>query len=255
MAKESFTAQLAAKPLSHQVGILLGTMLALGLFYYQFFYSTLDEDLQTAKSGNVAAEQRNDELKVRQQEWAEMVTAKEELDIQLSTNQVSLPETADLASFIGHMQRQAAVAGVSFRNWSRLKEEVLPAYVKVPISIEVVGSFHQILKYFHLLGKTKRIITVEDFALTEDKGALADDVLLKATFRASTFRQPDGAAGAGQAAAQDPNSASMKDKMRDARATREGQVEAVAGGKTDEQGNPVPDGKSGTDRLKNPGAN
>lgn len=244
MAQESPIAKLAAKPLQFQVAVLIGTLVVLGLLYYQFFYSTLDEDLQSSKSAYAREEKKNDELTDKKAEWAQMVKDKEVLDIQLSTNQVSLPETADLASFIGHMQRQAAVAGVSFRNWSRQKEEVLPGYVKVPISIEVVGSFHQVLKYFYLLGKTKRIITVEDFALVQDKGTDAAEVLLKATFRASTFRQPDGAAGVTQAAEVIP----PPPPPTETGANNEPP-------KKDGQGNPIPEAKSGTDRLKSSGAN
>lgn len=242
MAQESPIAKLAAKPLQYQIAVLVAIMVVLGLLYYQSLYSTLDEDLQQATGAYAREETTNKELIKRKKEWQQMIDDKKNLDIKLSTNQISLPETADLASFLGHVQRQAAVAGVSFRNWSRQKEEVLPGYVKVPISVEVVGSFYQILKYFYLLGETKRIITVEDFALNQVKGGDADEVVLKATFRASTFRQPDGAAG----------------KVAAIEVTSPAETSGANKGepaKKDAKGNPIPEAKSGTDRLKSTGAN
>jgi Tfp pilus assembly protein PilO len=176
-----------------------------------------------------------------------MIQEKEALDLKLSTNQVSLPRTSDLPSFIGHLQRQAAVAGVTFKNWSRVQEAPVQGYVKVPVAVEVYGTFYQVLKYFYLLGKTKRIITVENFKL-ERLPDNSDNVLLRASFRATTFRQADGAV-APEAVA--PPQSGMIDKAKDARAKKEAQVEAVTG-KTDEQGNPVP--TSGVDRLKKPAA-
>ncbi len=250
MASESPIAKLAAKPLGYQVGVLAACVLALGGLYYQFFYSSLDEELSSATSQYSRLENENKKAKTREIEWKKMVEEKEELDRTLSTNQVSLPATAAIPSFIGHLQRQAAVAGVSFKKWSREEEIPVTGYVKVPISIEVIGSFHQVLKYFHLLSKTKRIITVEDFSLTPEKSD-SDVVLLKAQFRATTFRQEDGAVPKPVAK---PKSG-MVDKVKDAKAKREAQVEAATG-KIDEQGNPVPSSSgptSGVDRLKNPG--
>ncbi len=243
---ESPIAKLAAKPLGFQAGVLVACLLVLGGVYYQFFYSSLDEELSSAKSQYSRLENENKKAKTRETEWKKMVKAKEDLDRTLTTNQVSLPATAAIPSFIGHLQRQAAVAGVSFKKWSREEEEAVTGYVKVPISIEVIGSFHQILKYFHLLSKTKRIITVEDFSLSPEKGD-SDTVLLKAQFQATTFRQEDGAV---PKPAAEPKSG-MIEKAKDARAKKEAQVEAVAG-KTDEQGNPIP-ATSGVDRLKKSG--
>ncbi len=192
MASESPVAKLAAKPLGFQLGVLAACIVGLCGLYYQVMYSSLDEDLQSSKSNYTRLENDNKKAKQREREWQKMLKDKEELDARLNTNQVSLPATAALPSFIGHLQRQAAVAGVSFKNWSRQKEEPVSGYVKVPVSIQVIGNFHQILKYFHLLGQTKRIITIENFSLTPEKND-SDDVLLKAEFQATTFRQPDGA--------------------------------------------------------------
>lgn len=247
MASDSSIAKLAAKPLSFQIGVLVAVLLALCGIYYQFFYASLDEDMTSAKTQYTLLEKENQTAKDREREYKKMLKDKGDLDRTLNANQVSLPATAALASFIGHLQRQAAVAGVSFKNWSRKAEENAGGYVKVPVSIQVIGNFHQILKYFHLLGKTKRIITIENFNLTPEKSD-SDDVLLKANFRATTFRQPDGAAPKKVVVAKPvlPN-------PKDAKAKKEAQLEAVSGEKTDEKGNPKP-ATSGVDRLKNPGA-
>jgi Tfp pilus assembly protein PilO len=160
----------------------------------------------------------------------------------LSKNQVSLPRTAALPSFIGHLQRQAAVAGVSFKNWSREDEEPVAGYIKVPVAIEVVGSFHQILKYFYLLSKTKRIITVENFSLSQERSE-SEEVLLKAKFRATTFRQEGPPVEAD--AVEKPESG-MINKAKAAKEKKEQQLDEASG---------ETPAKSGIDRLKNPGAN
>lgn len=243
MASESPITKLAAMPLKNQVAVLIGSMVLLFGAYHQLYYSSMGEELDNAQAQYSRTEKNSSDLKQKQSEWKSMLTEKEALDVKLSTNQVSLPRTSDLPSFIGHLQRQAAVAGVTFKNWSRNPEAAVQGYVKVPVSVEVYGTFYQILKYYHLLGKTKRIITVENFKL-DRLPEKSDNVLLRAAFRATTFRQADGALPSPTTAA--PKSG-MIDKVKDARAKKERQVEAVTG-TTDEQGNPAP--KSGVDRLK-----
>ncbi|MCP4446154.1 MAG: type 4a pilus biogenesis protein PilO [Myxococcales bacterium] len=247
MASESPIAKLAAKPLNYQLGVLVACIVVICGLYYQFFYSSLDEELVSSKSRYTRLENDNKKAKKREEEYKKLVKDKVELERTLSSNQVSLPATAALPSFSGHLQRQAAVAGVSFKKWDRLPEVAATGYVKVPVSVQVTGNFQQVLKYFYLLSKTKRIITIEDFSLTPEKND-SDDVLLKAIFRATTFRQEDGAV---------PKKKDAKKAVlanpKDAKAKKESQVEAVTGGKTDESGNPVP-ASSGVDRLKNPGA-
>lgn len=246
MASESPIAKLAAKPLNFQIGVLVACLLAICGIYYQVFYSSVDEEVQNAKGEYTRLENDNKAAKDREREYKKMIKEKGDLDRTLNANQVSLPATAALPSFIGHLQRQAAVAGVSFKNWSRQPEQPVGGYVKVPVAIQVIGNFHQILKYFHLLGQTKRIITIEDFDLTPEKSD-SDDVLLRANFRATTFRQPDGAA---------PKKVATKPVLanpKDAKAKKEAQLENATGGKTDANGKPT-SGTSGVDRLKNPGA-
>ena len=256
MAKESAISKLGAKPLGFKLGVLGGAILVLGLGYWQFFYSSLEEDLKGKEGSYKRLEKKNKNLKKREKEWKQMIKDKEELDLMLSTNQVALPRSAALPSFIGHLQRQAAVAGVSFKNWSREAEEPVTGFIKVPISVEVIGSFHQLLKYFYLLGdpeKTKRIITVENFSIKRERHD-TDEVLLRAKFRATTFRQDAKDVDLDTVGKEeDKPKNGMIEKAKDAKAKKEGQLENATGIKAGgEEGGATP---SGMDRLKNPGAN
>lgn len=267
MAKESAVAQLAAKPIGTQVAILCGVLVVLGGLYYQLSYSTGEEDLKSAEAGYKSEVKKQKALKQREADWKQLLKDKKQLDESISSNQVSLPKAADLNSFVDHLQGQAAVAGVSFKSWSRNNEIAAGTYVKVPIAVQVVGNFHQILKYFHLLGEketTARIITVEDFSLTPDTNTESDAVLLKASFRATAFRQADGAAvfvAPKKKAATDEKKKSGIDKVKEAREKREADVKKSVDADTEKKTpsaetpeGAAPTAPSGVDRIKNPGA-
>ncbi|MBL4635613.1 MAG: type 4a pilus biogenesis protein PilO [Kofleriaceae bacterium] len=230
MAKESPIATLAAKPIQTQIMVLCGILVVLGGLFYQMSYSAGEEELEQSVRSYKNLEKAQNDLKIREKEWKELLKAKKDLDLTINTNQVSLPKDADLNSFIDHLQGQAAVAGVSFKSWKRNDEVSAGAYVKVPIAVEVVGNFHQVLKYFFLLGEketTKRIITVEDFSMVPEKSGGPDEILLKASFRATAFRQADGAktfVAKKEVKKKAPKKKSGIDKVKEAREKRETQV-------------------------------
>jgi Tfp pilus assembly protein PilO len=183
-------AEFSKKPLAVKLGTLAGVLAVLGFLYWQFYYSTLaDEKGQQATQRKVANEEER-RLKAREREWLKLVQKKELLDDQLKKNQLSLPASSELPAFFAHLQKQAAAAGVTIRRWQRKNESSIESYVKVPVYIEVSGSFYQINNYFRLLSQTDRIITIENLWLGGGS-ARNEELLLLAKFTAATFRQKD----------------------------------------------------------------
>ncbi len=190
MARKDYISILASKPPGYKLAVLGGVAVVLGFLYWQFFYSQLSDDLQQAKNQTTSLEQKNVKLQNDLKEWNVLVLQKKSLEAELSRNQVSLPAASELPSFFLHLQKQASGAGVKLDNWLRLKESAVESYIRVPVSIEITGSFYQINNYFKLLYETDRIITVENMALVVVADT-NDDLRLNAKFTASTFRLPD----------------------------------------------------------------
>lgn len=190
MASSDWISQLAKKPPAYKAGVLFGVMAVLGLFYYQFRYSSLADERNSAERQHNALRQTNQKLKKDKQRWEELILQKDRLDEKLKKIKVSLPASSELPAFFLHLQKQAAAAGVNLKNWKRLKEKPVASYVRVPVQIEVTGTFYQINHYFYLLHETERIITVENFSLGKPT-LQGGEVVLTADFTASTFRQAD----------------------------------------------------------------
>lgn len=246
MAKQSSIAKLAEKPLGFQLGVLGAVIAVLGFVYFQFFLSSLNEELDSASASFQKLQKEKKKLAQRKKDWKKLISDQEEIDAVIRANKVSLPRDAALPSFLGHLQRQAAVAGVTFKKINPLEEEPVDSYVKVPVAIEITGSFHQIMRYFYLLMETKRIITVENFSIVPEKSD-TDALLLKSSFRATTFRQAvsELAGDLGSPATKEKKPGSMKEQVKGARDKRESDAaKADAADKS----------KSGVDRLKNAGA-
>jgi type IV pilus assembly protein PilO len=231
---------------------VLGIIMAvLGFIYWQFMYSSLVDERTTLRTQRNNLIKKVDALKEREEKYRKMVQQKEELDRTLRTNALSLPSSAELPAFFLSIQKQAAAAGVTLSKWDLLKDVPVETYVKVPVAVEVRGTFYQINNYFKLLYELDRIITVEQLKLG-DVTLNNDEVVLTAKFRAATFRQKEAAPDTN---IEEPAAAGGGGKVGAATRTRESQVEQ-AGDAEGGGGGGVPANapKAGVERLTQPGA-
>jgi type IV pilus assembly protein PilO len=193
---------------------LLAPPVLLGLLYYQFGYVAASEE-QTA-----LASQQADLLSQQTQLDADLETKKrlmqrmEELQQNIRANERALPTNAELPAFFDFLQRRAGEAGVSIRKWDQDPSEKVDIYVRVPVKIDVSGSYSSLVRFFYLLGPTskasaqggrealavgERIVSVEDLVIGE-ANIVDREVMLVAKFVAATFYL-DPSAQAGAAAA------------------------------------------------------
>lgn len=189
-ASNDIVAGLAKQPAHIKAAILVGVLAALGGIYWQFFYSSLAEEVENLENEHTTLQAENANLKTELDKYNDLVLEKEALDKKLEKNEVSLPASSELPAFFQHLEKQASAAGVTLKRRKREAETPIETYVRVPVEVEVRGTFYQINKYFHLLYQTDRIISVEDFTLGAPAGQ-GDTIQLTAKFTAVTYRAAD----------------------------------------------------------------
>jgi type IV pilus assembly protein PilO len=251
-----FVKELSRKPPATKAAILIAIMTVFGFLYYQFIYTGLKEDEQKANVAKTRASNEKDELTRKKAEMPELERRAAELQATIAANERALPTESELPSFFDHLQKKAGEAGVNIRKWDRQKEQELGDYAKVPVAMEVTGTFPQILKYFSVLSpryhaapeqadNSERLVTIEKLKLGSPK-INNNEIMLTATFTASTFRQKV------KPQARAPKAAPPKSKVGEATKQREAAVEKAAGPSSG-GGDDKPAAATGTNRLTNPG--
>ncbi|HWN67958.1 MAG TPA: type 4a pilus biogenesis protein PilO [Haliangium sp.] len=223
MAGRSFLDNIPKWTSSQKLVALLGPPVLLGLLYYQFGYVAASEEQAALDSRQVDLLSKQSQLDKDLEIKKKLMQRMEELQANIRANERALPTSAELPAFFDFLQRRAGEAGVSIRKWEQQPSEKVDIYVRVPVKIDVAGSFSSLVKFFYLLGPVgkdagqggrealavgERIVSVEDLSLGEAK--IEDgEVMLLAKFVAATFyldptAQPGqpGVAPAGAAAAQ-----------------------------------------------------
>lgn len=199
---------------------LLGPPVLLGLLYYQFGYVAASEEQAALDSKQVDLLSQQSQLDNDLEIKKKLMQRMEELQQNIRANERALPTSAELPAFFDFLQRRAGEAGVSIRKWEQQSSETVDIYVRVPVKIDVAGSFSSLVKFFYLLGPVakgaspggretlavgERIVSVEDLVLGE---ATVEDgeVMLVSKFVAATFyldpKAQVGAAPAGAPATQ-----------------------------------------------------
>jgi type IV pilus assembly protein PilO len=185
-----------------KIGVTLAAIAVLGLLFYQVLYSDLRDDLGRAQGQRAEldaerasyAKRKGEylgyrrELKLLQEEQRELLRA--------------LPKKAEIPSFISNVQEQAELSGLEVLHIDIDPESPQELYVKIPVKMEIRGSYHQIAKFFKNTSDLRRIVNVENLSLTPERSTTAEQqnapTRMRAKFVAATFRFKEAAPGAAE---------------------------------------------------------
>lgn len=208
MATSGALNDFARMPTQRKVLIFVVIGLALAALYWQFVYKGLKSDLEQAEASNRSMVEQNEKLAKDIPAYDKLKAKIGELEAKIAENQKALPTEAEVPAFFETLERKVTESGVEINKWKKLKEEPVESFVKVPVEIEINGTFMQIKRFFASLvqkGVTpvnpvapsdgqveekERIVSIENLALTNPT-VRNREINLTAKFVAVTFRQED----------------------------------------------------------------
>ena len=220
MASSGWVADFGRRPPLVKIGIILLIGALLGGLYYQFFYSKLKRDLDAAEAHAQDLDGQSKKLTVDEKEADELAKQLEQLKNTIKDNDSALPTAAELPAFFDTLNRKVVEAGVEVRMWDYQSQIPVDETIdKVPVQVEIQGTFYQIEKFFYLLYKMNqkegdegtgggsgsasgaaagaggndandRILTIENLHIGSPT-VKNQQLVLNATFRASTFRKEE----------------------------------------------------------------
>jgi len=193
------------KTTGYKVGVFVAAAIVIGLLYWQVFYKKTKRNLTTARQENQQLIDQSAKLDADAKEYKKKLAEADQLNKQIEENQKALPTEAELPAFFDTLGRKVGEAQVEVRRWDYLKEIPIESYIKVPIEIEITGTFYQLKRFFSSLAQRdpvptpgpdgtmqvedrERIVTIENLQIYEPK-IRNRELVLAAKFTASTFRQ------------------------------------------------------------------
>jgi type IV pilus assembly protein PilO len=178
---------------SGKVGVTLAAVLVLTGLFYQLFYSDLGDDIGRARAHQVELEEERVTYEKRKGEYLAYRNELKTLQDEQRELLKALPKKAEIPSFISNVQEQAELAGLEVLHIDIDPETPQELYLKIPVKMEIRGTYHQITKFFKNTSDLRRIVNVENLSLTPERPSGAAEqqnapTRLRAKFVAATFR-------------------------------------------------------------------
>ena len=205
MAASGPMADFARLPNDRKVLVFVVAGGLLGLLYFQFAYKPLADDLEAATEENSAKARLNKKLGDDIPEYENLKTRLKDLDERIARNQEALPTEAEVPAFFEMLERKVRQSGVEVTKLTKLNEAPFESFIKVPVDIELTGSFMQIKRFFASLVQKdvspagqaggddedrERVVSIENLQLVNPT-ARNREIVLTARFVAVTYRQEE----------------------------------------------------------------
>lgn len=191
---QDFFNKLSAVPLRIKIGAVVGAVFLLVAGYWYFFFSDMmEEKTQLADEAERLGKERKD-YENRKKELQRFLKERDDLLKEQQDLLRVLPKDDEIEQFIEGVQAQIELTGLSKVASMREPPQPQDIYVRIPIRMSLIGTYHQINRFFRNVGDLKRIVNIEDLAMvpfSEGPPNPNAPQLLKASFVAATFKFVD----------------------------------------------------------------
>ena len=172
------------------VAVILG-------IYGGLFYLDIQDQIKGAQARQVQLKGEKDNYEKRKREYQAYRTELTQLQQEQRELLKALPKKAEIPTFLSNLQEQAELAGLEIVSLTIEAENPMELYIRIPVRIEVRGTYHSITKFFKNLSELPRIVNVEDLTLSVEKADMGISPRMRAKFVAATFRYRDGGGAEG----------------------------------------------------------
>jgi type IV pilus assembly protein PilO len=179
-----------------KIAITAGIVVVIAVLYYVLAYLDIQDQIKGAQvtARNLTAEKENYEK--RKKEYLAYRTELTQLQQEQRDLLKALPKRAEIPTFLSSIQEQAELAGLEVLSLVIESESAAELYVRIPVRIEIRGTYHSITKFFKSVADLSRIVNVENLTLSvEHAGGDDGSPRLRARFYAVTFRYLDTGGG------------------------------------------------------------
>jgi type IV pilus assembly protein PilO len=185
--------QITKVPLAKKLAVLILLIVLVGVGYWFVYYMPVQEELESLRSQQRRLENEFKDAQRRKATYMQDQRRRDELRKTYAQQLRALPADTEMSSFLNSLNTQAELVGLEIVSVKPLQEEAAEYYARIPVSLKLSGSYHQLAKFFYLVGNLERVINIENITLkassVEESGTMLSADVLATTFRST---QPSG---------------------------------------------------------------
>lgn len=156
---------IGSAPLSVRMSVI--SILFVAIIYAGFHFLTIGQLTQLDRHEKKEIEIKS-EFKVKAGQAAKLELYKEQLaEMRASFGALlrQLPEKTDVESLLVDVSQTGLASGLEIQKFKPSAEEKKGFYAELPITLEVIGSFHQMASFISGIAALPRIVTISDLKI------------------------------------------------------------------------------------------
>jgi len=190
---EAFLDRFARIPMLQKVlGMVLVCVMASAAFYFFMLLPLNDEQVKLQKEIATLEKSLRDK-KAMVGDLSKYKREVEKLNQDYKKALKLLPDNSEIPSLLQKISSLAKKSGLEIKKFQPTPEIPQDFYAKVPVNLELEGSYNEITDFFHATGKLPRIVNIGSFSFAAPDGAKSSKSrsskrTLTASCVATTFR-------------------------------------------------------------------
>ena len=169
----------------HRILILAGTLFLLGGTFFYFVYMPYSDEINQTREEIAGLKQRIAVTKARIKNLAKFRAENVRVEKQFQEALKILPDKREIPSLLAGISQLGIDSKLQFRLFSPGKEAPQDFYIKIPVSIEVGGTYRDVALFFDKVRRMDRIVNIVNISM-KPKTPLSTDLVTKCT--AITYR-------------------------------------------------------------------
>jgi type IV pilus assembly protein PilO len=158
-------------PVKTRLYSFVGFLCVLGGLFIYFIYIPMISDIR--KNEKVLAETettiRNNDERIKK--LAELEQEVVTLNAKLKVLSEQLPQETEVSTLLGEIQGLVNKSGLTLKLWKPEKRRTHSSglYEEIPISVDLIGGYHNVGVFFDSIGKVKRIVNILNIKMGQPK--------------------------------------------------------------------------------------
>ena len=159
----------------------------IGAAFWFIYFSPMQSELESLKDRHATLLRERENANSRKATYEKDRKRRDELKKRYGQQLRALPSETEMSSFLDSLNTQAEAVGLEIKSVKPKKEVAAKYYARIPVELKLIGTYHQLAKFFYLVGSLDRIINIEDISLNLDN-FVDSTPLISANVMATTFR-------------------------------------------------------------------
>jgi type IV pilus assembly protein PilO len=165
MDKDALFGKIEKIKMPIRIAILVGTMVVLVGVFVAAVYMPKSEEITKISKNIDSLNQKLRQVKIRLRNMDKIKMEFEQVNEEFKEALKILPDSREIPALLKAIDQLGKDSELEFQLFSPQNEVEREFFVEIPVSLELVGSYHNVAVFFDKIGRMERIVNITNVAM------------------------------------------------------------------------------------------